>query len=222
MKYVRLTLRFREDVIHPVHEFIDRSDDVERDLLLHGNTASDGWDTLLFYAEGDADAYASALAAAETIVDFELTPLGESSFYAYIEQEGTAFEAGLFERFSRTGVIVVPPIEFVGGGEANLTVLGDPASLQSAVDDPPDGVDVTVDRIGEYDDRQATFDPGLTSRQREAVEVAVDLGYYAVPSEATAEAVADELGCSAGTAAEHLRKAERNVMAAVADLRSFG
>ncbi|QLG26798.1 helix-turn-helix domain-containing protein [Halorarum halophilum] len=221
MKYVRLTLRFHDDVVHPVHELIDRDEGVERDLLLHGNTATEGWDTLLFYVDGDPDTYAAALEAADGIVDYELTHLGENSFYAYIEQEADAFDAALFERFSRTGVIVVPPVEFVDGGEAHVTVLGDPAALQSTVDDLPDGLDVSIDRVGEYDDRQAAFDPGLTGRQREAVAVAVDLGYYAVPSEANATDVAAELGCSAGTAAEHLRKAERNVMSALVDLRSF-
>lgn len=221
MKYLRLTLRFSGAAFHPVHELVDRHDAVERDLLLHGNTASDGWDTFLFYVDGERDPYEAALERTDRVVDYDLTDLGDGSFYAYLKQEGTPIDDELFGLFSRTGVILVPPVEFVEGGRATLTVLGDPDALQAALDDLPAEVSASVERVGEYDGRQAAFDPGLTDRQREAVAAAVDRGYYAVPRECTVEDVADDLGCSPGTAAEHLRKAERNVMRSLVGLRSF-
>lgn len=48
----------------------------------------------------------------------------------------------------------------------------------------------------------------LSERQSEAVTVALDLGYYETPREATVAEVAERLDCAPGTAAEHLRKAE--------------
>ncbi|ESP88807.1 helix-turn-helix domain-containing protein [Candidatus Halobonum tyrrellensis] len=221
MKYLRLTLRFSGDALHPVHEFIDRHDGVERDLLLHGNTATDGWDTFLFYVDGEREPYEAALESAEQVVDYDLTSLGDGSFYAYLKQEESSIDDQLFGLFSRTGIILVPPVEFVEGGRATLTALGDPEVLQSTLDDLPPEVSASVERIGEYDGRQAAFDPGLTDRQREAAAAAVDRGYYAVPRECGIEDVAAALDCSTGTAAEHLRKAERNVMCALVELRSF-
>ena len=48
----------------------------------------------------------------------------------------------------------------------------------------------------------------LSDRQFEATAVAVELGYYETPREATVANVADRIDCAPGTAAEHLRKAE--------------
>lgn len=49
---------------------------------------------------------------------------------------------------------------------------------------------------------------GLTPPQTEALRVAVDAGYFAVPREANSEAVAAELGLSKSAFLERLRRAE--------------
>lgn len=40
----------------------------------------------------------------------------------------------------------------------------------------------------------------------------MELGYYAVPRDASLEAMADQLGYAASTASNHLRKAEAHVL----------
>lgn len=72
-------------------------------------------------------------------------------------------------------------------------------------------------RIGGLDGAVVDSSPAatLTTRQREAVAAAVDAGYYGATREGSVAAVAETLGCSTGTAAEHLRKAEARVMRAV-------
>lgn len=52
----------------------------------------------------------------------------------------------------------------------------------------------------------------LTERQREVLEVAYENGYYTVPRTATTEEVAAELDVDPSTVAEHLQRAERNLM----------
>ncbi|MFC6732033.1 helix-turn-helix domain-containing protein [Haladaptatus sp. GCM10025893] len=52
----------------------------------------------------------------------------------------------------------------------------------------------------------------LTSRQREVLDVALDLGYYENPRAATHADIAAEFDCAAGTVGEHLRKAEGAVL----------
>ncbi|WP_231990825.1 helix-turn-helix domain-containing protein [Natronobacterium gregoryi] len=52
----------------------------------------------------------------------------------------------------------------------------------------------------------------LTARQQETFQTARELGYFAIPREASIEDVADELGCAPGTASEHLRKAQQRVV----------
>ena len=52
----------------------------------------------------------------------------------------------------------------------------------------------------------------LTAEQYELLETAIERGYYDTPRDATAETVAGELGCARSTAAEHLQRAEANVI----------
>lgn len=53
----------------------------------------------------------------------------------------------------------------------------------------------------------------LTERQREVAETAHDMGYFAYPREANAEAVAEALGIEPSTFAEHLAAAQATLMA---------
>jgi predicted DNA binding protein len=221
MKYVRCVLRFPESAIHPVHRFIGEHDAMVKDQLLHGNTATDGWDTFLFYVEGDSDAYESALASTPQIREYEIIGIdGKDSFYAYVMQEANDIDETLFASFSRSGVIVVPPIDFLSDGTARLTIAGEPDALQSSLAAVPDEISLDVKRVGEYDGTQAAFDPELTDRQFEAVAAAVEADYYAVPRRGSIAEISDELGCATGTASEHLRKAEKKIMETVVSLRS--
>ncbi|WP_394296308.1 helix-turn-helix domain-containing protein [Natrinema versiforme] len=54
----------------------------------------------------------------------------------------------------------------------------------------------------------------LTERQRDTVKTALELGYYDIPKRATQEDIAAELNCAPSTAAEHLQKAESQILRA--------
>lgn len=218
MKYVRCTLRFSESTIHPVHRFIEEHDAMVKDRLLHGNITNTV-DTYLFYVEGEMDAYARALDRVPQISGYEMTPIGgtdtntgSQKFYAYVKQELIDTDVALFDAFTRDGIIIVPPVDFLGNGTARLTVLGESQTLEAALDAVPDGVRIDVDRIGEYDRYEGVFDPGVTDRQYEAVVTAFETGYYDVPSRGSIAEIAGEMDCSTGTVSEHLRKAERKII----------
>lgn len=203
--------------MHPVHRRLTADDAIVRDELLHGNRSDDGPDTLLFYVEGDRDAYVEALEAAESVVDYEVTRVDEGSCYAYVREDTTPVDAALREAFSGPGLVLVPPVEFRSDGTARLTVVGEPEQLQAALEDVPAAASVDVQRIGEYDGSPPGTGADLTDRQREAAAAALDVGYYDVPRSGSLEDVADDLGCAPGTASEHLRKAERAALAAALD-----
>ncbi|TKX51939.1 DNA-binding protein, partial [Halorubrum sp. SP3] len=99
----------------------------------------------------------------------------------------------MFGSLRRTGVVVVPPIDFRPDGVARLTVLGDQGPLRDALAGLPDRIDSEVLRIGEYDWRQHLFDPELTDRQFDALAAAVECGYYESPRAASVEDVADRI-----------------------------
>lgn len=78
------------------------------------------------------------------------------------------------------------------------------------------GMNVLLRRITDYDGPSETLD-SLTDRQREILEMAYDLGYFDVPRSASSAAVAEELGLDDSTVAEHLQRAERNLVASLLD-----
>lgn len=203
--------------MHPVHRRLSADDALVSDELLHGHRTDSGLLTLLFYVEGDREAYVNALAATDSIVDYEVTGLDEDSCYAYVREESSSFDAALQDAFLGPGLLVVPPVEFRSDGTARLTVVGEPDRLQAALEDVPAAATVDVERVGEYDGPPGPVGADLTDRQREAAAAALDVGYYDVPRTGSLDAVAARLDCSPGTASEHLRKAERAALAAALD-----
>ena len=59
---------------------------------------------------------------------------------------------------------------------------------------------------------EEAVETALTDRQREALEVAHDGGYYAWPREVTCQELAEELGVATPTYTEHLRTAEQKLI----------
>lgn len=93
-----------------------------------------------------------------------------------------------------------------------MTVVGlDEASLVTALREPA-GVGVNVLEVGTYDCRYGIVIGGLTGRQFEAVEAAIEMGYYATLRTVSLSAVADELGVAEATPSELLRRAESRLM----------
>ncbi|OYR57946.1 helix-turn-helix domain-containing protein [Halorubrum halodurans] len=219
MKYLRVELRYPRELMHPIHLLVDESDAVERDVLVHGTVLDEPDDTFLFYVEGDIDVYTDALRSADRIREFEVTRIDETGYYVFLTQRRDPVDDAMFDPLQRTGVVVVPPIDFRPDGIARLTMVGTGEPLRNALADLPDPIETTVLRVGEYDWRQAVFDPDLTDRQFDALAAAVESGYYDSPRRATVEEVADRIDAAPSTASEHLRKAESAVMAAFMDLR---
>ena len=74
------------------------------------------------------------------------------------------------------------------------------------------GQNITLEQLRDYRIQETPMD-ALTDRQREVLEVAYELGYYDVPRGTSTAEVAAELGVDDSTVAEHLQRAERNVLA---------
>lgn len=208
MKSLRLTVEHTEETLHPVHRFVCESDTVERELLLQANTDDDP-ETFLFYVEGDREAYEAVLAGVDALAEYDITPAADDGFFLYVREASADTDRAIFEAFQRETVVVVPPVEFLPDRTMRLTVIGHADQLQAALDALPEALRVRVDHVGEY-----AGEPGrsLTDRQRAAVAVAHELGYYEVPREAGLAAVAAALDCSEGTASRLLRRAEARLV----------
>ncbi|PSP74609.1 DNA-binding protein [Halobacteriales archaeon QS_3_64_16] len=219
MRSFEIVLAYSSATIHPVHEFITQSEVVDSERLLYGTVTDDGLDTFLFQVKGEAEAYTEALDTTTAVERYDITVIDETSFYAYLEHEAPEIDESLLAAFSRPGVIVVPPVEFRADGTARLTIISDGDELQALLAEIPDGIATEVTRIVEYAGEPSNLLSTLSSRQLEAISIGVDIGYYEIPRQGSVEDIARQMNCAPGTAAEHLQKAESQLLTAIINQR---
>lgn len=73
------------------------------------------------------------------------------------------------------------------------------------------GDSVSLEKLRSYRAQKTPLDT-LTDRQRDVLEVAFNHGYYDVPRSASVQEIAAELDLDDSTVAEHLQRAERNLL----------
>lgn len=212
MKHVTLSLTFDRELRHPMHQFLVETDGYGASRLL-GSTITDGRHTALFHVDGwPPGPYEAALEGVETIQEHALSTQTDETFAAYVQEDLSARDRELTEAFGRAGLVTLLPIIYRADGTTRITLVGPPVVIQEAVEGTPSGVSASVLDLGSYDARRITGENDLTARQMKAVRVAVERGYYDDPREAGVAEVAESLGCTPSTAAEHLRRAERTIM----------
>jgi len=211
VKYLDATLDLPQEMRHPIEEFLRESDSVERIEILAWNVTQGPVEYVLTRVDGAIEPYRERIESMEFIRDATLSRIDEASFYVYACQETREPDELWRQAFDRRNLVVVPPIVYDDAG-AGMTIVGVPEDLRALLADLPDSIDVTVEEISDYDRRHATVASGITDRQLEVVETAAELGYYAVPREATLRDVATALDCSESTVSDLLRKAESSVM----------
>ncbi|WP_435364973.1 helix-turn-helix domain-containing protein [Haloarchaeobius sp. DYHT-AS-18] len=212
MKYLSVTLSHSDETIHPMHAFVCEHGGYSDYRLVHWAFANDEANTLLFHVRGDREAYEDRLADVDSVRSYEVAPLGDDRFYVYVLDEPGETGQQLLTAFSKLSLVAVPPLSYNTDRSVSFGILGEPDALQAALDATPDGIDVSIDRLGSYEADPTAAGVPITDRQREAVRAAQRVGYYDVPREGSVADVADELDCATGTAAEHLRKAESTLL----------
>lgn len=98
-------------------------------------------------------------------------------------------------------------------GGVDLSVVGTQNEIGrsiAAIDDA--GMNPLLQRLTDFDGSGSSMVDNLTARQREIVELAYEMGYYEVPRKVSTDEIADELGLDPSTVAEHLQRAERNLL----------
>jgi predicted DNA binding protein len=217
MKYVHLTVREPPSVRNPMHRFVATHDDMSLAQLLNWNVSHDEIDVLLFRVVGAVAPYVEALERAEFVRGYETAPIDADSFFVYLEHETRAADRQFRDLFRSRRLLVIPPIEFAADGATVVELVGRDAAVQAVLEAAPADTEVSIDRVRAYEHGLSASASLLTDRQLEALRVATDLGYYQIPRSGSVDDVADELGCAASTASDHLRKAEARLVGAVVD-----
>lgn len=124
------------------------------------------------------------------------------------------------------GCLLLPPLRYAGGERVCRVLALDAGALSDLYRGLlEDGHDVTVRSkrsVNSVTGAAPLLDPSgivpdLTARQREVLDVAIEDGYYELPRDVTTADVADRVGIERRTAEDHLRRAERKLVEALAD-----
>lgn len=100
----------------------------------------------------------------------------------------------------------------LGENSASMSLVGPHKSISATIDEyKAAGVSPELQKLGSYNGQRKPTD-AMTDRQQEVIQTAFDMGYYDVPRSISTKEVATELGLDASTVAEHLQRAERNVL----------
>jgi DNA-binding CsgD family transcriptional regulator len=95
---------------------------------------------------------------------------------------------------------------------ASMSLVGSQDTIRGVINEyMSSGVSPELRKLGEYDGPDRPMEQ-LTDRQRHVLQVAYEEGYYEVPRSASTEDVAAEVGIDPSTVAEHLQRAERNLL----------
>ena len=217
MERVRITLRPSGEYAPPIYELLaGGADFLERARIVNWNVSAPPT-AFLFRLEGEYRRFAAVLEDHESVRDYEILPLSERECHCFFQGDVSPAARTLFENFTRGTLMTVPPVECNRDGSNTFAIIGSEADIQAAVEDVPSGVGVTVEAVGGDEVAPERVLDRLAPRQHDAIETAIERGYYDVPRRATIEDIADELGCATATAGEHLQKAESRVIAALFD-----
>lgn len=155
--------------------------------------------------------------APEWVHDFQLAP-GEDGPLLQLHYEPTGVSREMFELHRSYAVSLDYPIEVADPAAQALRVteVGREAELRDLVEATRESIDVTIEQVGEYTPVGDGVLDRLTQRQRDVLATALDLGYYDEPRDVTQADIAAAMECSASAVGQHLRRAEGEVMSAVA------
>jgi len=213
MKHIRITVRPDLDRAPAFLETLLDSPAVSEARAIDWNRGDAELSTHLYAIAGDAATVAERAEATTGVESVVLSSTGQRVSYALLELRDAAVPifGGSAEAIDRPGLVVRRPLVY-RDGRIEGHIVGDPDVLQATIDETPDTVAVQVDAIKQFPSARVNPETTLSERQQEALDVALDLGYYDNPRAATHEDIAAELGCAPNTATEHLQKGEAKLV----------
>ena len=149
------------------------------------------------------------LDALDYVTEWEYLPSADDRHRYVVAFEAPGLSAGFGEPMDD---LVGTCDAAVDEREAALSLVGSQDAIAGTIDEYEDvGVRPELRKLGGYEGRSGPLDE-LTDRQREVIQTAYDLGYYEVPRPVSTEEVAAEFDLDSSTVAEHLQRAERNLL----------
>jgi predicted DNA binding protein len=215
MKHIRITVRPERDRAPSFLTYLLDSPDVTDARAVDWNRGDAEISTHLYAIRGDATTVAEL--ATETVGVESVTHAGTAGRVSYVvialRDDDVPVFGGAAGAIDRRELLVRRPLVY-REGRIEGSIIGEPAVLQATIDETPPTVTVQIDEIRQFPGPDLNPTAKLSDRQREALAVALELGYYETPRAATHEDVAAALDCAPNTASEHLQKGEAKLVRA--------
>ncbi len=211
MRSVTFTLDY-PDGPHIAYRMFGADSEFEREQIYHLNVLADETVILLGRLRGDLDEARRLLGEHADVLGYSISSEEPQQGLVYVHARPPP-AMSRFLKLPRTHEVFFNfPIGSTSDGRLQVVMLGETNDvLREALAEVPSELDVTIQRIGPYPDAEGRILALLTDRQREVLNIALDLGYYDVPRQATHTDIAERLGLSTGTVSEHLQKIESRV-----------
>lgn len=219
MRHATVTLTWEAGRAHPVDERFARDDAVAIEAIQYVSPGPEGRYVQLFELRGDLERAQALLADSPDALEFDVAGAADRGV-AYVQCRTAGLVDDLLAVLYDHEIVVDWPIRTLDGeGDHGLRVevVGTSRAIQRAAADLPAGVELRLERMGEYDPDAGRLSGLLTDRQRELFELAVREGYYEVPRRTTHRELADALDISPGTVSEHLQRVESKLVGAYVD-----
>lgn len=215
MKHIRVTVQPDPERAPAFLAYLLDSPNVAEARAVDWNRGDAALSTHLYAIDGDAAGFGDLASDTTGVESVALSAVDETPSYALLElrDERVPVFGGAAKAIDRPGLVVRRPLVYEGG-RIHGHVVGDPDVLQATLDGLPESVAVRIDSISQFPSAGVNPATALSDRQREALETALDMGYYESPRAATHEEIAAELGCAPNTASEHLQKGEAKLVKA--------
>jgi len=212
MRYFQIRLTPEDGGFHRLDRLTAAMSDVRREAILHLDLLNDGTGVALFLMEGNPSSVVEMYEDEDLVLSYDVFDSDEEGFFAHVHFRPDSPADELLRIIDRHKLMIDPPLEFGEDGSLRVTAAGPQELVREAAIDIPDSIDFHLELIGEYEPQREGLVTMLTDRQRDVLRTAIEMGYYAIPREATHEDLAAQLDCSAGTVGEHLRKIEARVL----------
>jgi len=211
MRAVTFTLD-QPDGSHFVYRMFGADSELEREQIYQFNVLADETVILLGRLRGDLDEARRLLDDHTDVLGSNISSEESQHGLVYVHARPPPAMKQFLEIPRIHEVFFNFPIGSTSDGRLSVEMLGETNDvLREALADVPPELDATIERIGPYPDAGGHILGLLTDRQREVLDIALDLGYYEVPRQATHGDIAARLDRSVGTVGEHLQKIESRV-----------
>lgn len=213
MQYVQVANTPDPDNTPEIFDLLARSTSVTETRLYEWNFSVDRNVTGLFEVIGDQDYFEAELSELACIRWYDIIPAGDRRFnlLMVLEPGDVPLLSKGLEKLTQQRLIVMKPVLY-RNGRIHAQIVGTSSVLQSAISELPPEVNVSVERIGVFNQSRERPLSELSDRQQKALLVAFELGYYETPRAVTHADIAERLDCASNTASEHLQKAESKII----------